>query len=85
MLKMVLIQTRDQESYTFWSHNLEQGDAAREAQELRQRKIEVLTLDQAESHEVVDPELCGECQTQLDQYLAKQEELPSQRDESFEG
>lgn len=82
---MVLIRNVGLETYSFWSHNLEPGDAASEAQELRQRKIEVLTLGQAESHDVVDPELCGECQKALDQYLAERQGRQPQQDESFEG
>jgi hypothetical protein len=82
---MILVRNVGLETYSFWSHNLEPGDAASEARDLRQRGIEALTLDQAESHDVVDPELCGECQKLLDRYLAERRGRQPPQDESFEG
>ncbi len=85
-MKMVLIQNECEGSYSFWSHNLDQEDATRESQELQGRKVSVLTLDQAGLHEVEDAEMCGECQRELDRFLAQsQGGFHAQTPDSFEG
>ncbi|MGH7256703.1 MAG: hypothetical protein ACREI3_13110 [Nitrospirales bacterium] len=84
-MKMILIQNACEGSYAIWSHNLSPEQAAKEAQELQARQISAQVVDQGNPHEVEEAEICGECQKEMNRYLARQQSSFARRMDPLEG